>query len=286
VIALVAGLALALWAGIARAETVTVAPDDPDEPDNCFPFGQGTTWTPYLANFYRDVPSFELVPGDILAFDLGDTNDADIEMDVALAPTTTNGGTTQAQPFTSVANNGQTPENPRGDTTVGNFELRFEVEDTFEFAGGGLIIRMSSPSSSFALDNTCTSVLGGASATDPSGFFIQRSIADADGVSPWDNINPGDIAAFRVTETDPPETTITKGPKKKTEKDKAKLKFKSDEPGSFECKLDKRRFKPCDSPKKYKGLDLGKHKFKVRATDEGGNTDPTPAKRKWTVLGD
>jgi hypothetical protein len=85
-------------------------------------------------------------------------------------------------------------------------------------------------------------------------------------------------------DTDPPETTITKKPKKKTTKRKAKFGFTSDEAGStFECKIDKKSFKPCASPKKYK-VKPGRHRFQVRATDESGNTDPTPAKRKWKVV--
>ena len=88
-----------------------------------------------------------------------------------------------------------------------------------------------------------------------------------------------------ATDTDPPETTIDKGPKKKTKKRKAKLKFSSDESGSsFECKLDKKGFKPCESPYKKK-VKVKKHKFLVRATDVAGNVDPTAAKRKWKVLG-
>jgi CSLREA domain-containing protein len=83
----------------------------------------------------------------------------------------------------------------------------------------------------------------------------------------------------------PPQTTITKGPPRRTHKRAAKFKFTSSEAGStFQCKLDRRPFKPCRSPKKYKGLKPGKHVFKVRATDAAGNTDPTPAVRKFTVL--
>jgi hypothetical protein len=64
----------------------------------------------------------------------------------------------------------------------------------------------------------------------------------------------------------------------------AKFKFTSNEPGStFQCKLDKRKFKPCSSPKKYKHLSSGKHKFKVRAVDAAGNADTTPAKKKFTI---
>ena len=66
---------------------------------------------------------------------------------------------------------------------------------------------------------------------------------------------------------------------------KLKFKFTSDEPGStFECKVDKKRFKPCTSPRKVKRLDDGKHKFKVIATDAAGNVDPSAAKDKWRVV--
>jgi CSLREA domain-containing protein len=86
-------------------------------------------------------------------------------------------------------------------------------------------------------------------------------------------------------DTTPPETRITKGPKAKTRSRKAKFKFSSSEPGSkFECKLDRKRFKRCSSPKTYKGLKPGKHVFKVRAVDKAGNVDPTPAKKKFKVL--
>jgi hypothetical protein len=81
-----------------------------------------------------------------------------------------------------------------------------------------------------------------------------------------------------------PQTTITKHPKKKTEKTRAKFKFKSSEQNStFECKFDRKPWKPCDSPYMRKAKP-GEHKFKVRATDAAGNTDRTPAKFKWRVL--
>jgi hypothetical protein len=86
-------------------------------------------------------------------------------------------------------------------------------------------------------------------------------------------------------DTTAPQTKITKGPKRRTEKRKAKFRFTSSEPGStFECKFDRKPFKPCRSPKTKAHLKVGKHKFKVRATDAAGNTDPTPAKRKWRVV--
>jgi hypothetical protein len=56
-------------------------------------------------------------------------------------------------------------------------------------------------------------------------------------------------------------------------------------PSTFECKADKKPFKPCMSPKKVKRLDEGRHKFKVRATDAAGNVDPTPDKDRFRVVG-
>jgi len=82
-----------------------------------------------------------------------------------------------------------------------------------------------------------------------------------------------------------PETTIIKGPKARSRKRTAKFKFVSSEAGStFQCKLDKSKFKPCRSPKKYKRLKPGKHVFQVRAVDVAGNRDKTPAKRRFRVL--
>lgn len=82
----------------------------------------------------------------------------------------------------------------------------------------------------------------------------------------------------------PPDTKIVKGPPK-NHKTAVKFKFTATEAGSkFQCKLDRKPFKPCSSPKKYKKLKPGKHVFKVRAIDRAGNMDPTPAKRKFTVL--
>jgi virginiamycin B lyase len=86
-------------------------------------------------------------------------------------------------------------------------------------------------------------------------------------------------------DTDAPQTRITKGAPKKTEKSRVKFKFRSSEQGStFECKLDAKRWKRCDSPKTVRGLVEGKHKFRVRAIDPSGNVDPTPAKDKFRVV--
>jgi len=87
-----------------------------------------------------------------------------------------------------------------------------------------------------------------------------------------------------ATDTKAPTATITKGPKAKSASTTAKFKFKANEAGStFQCKLDKGKFKQCKSPKTYKKLKPGKHVFKVRATDKAGNVGK-PATKKFTVL--
>jgi hypothetical protein len=80
-----------------------------------------------------------------------------------------------------------------------------------------------------------------------------------------------------------PDTAIVSGPSGVIHSRNAVFEFRSDPPGaSFECKLDKRPFKPCASPRKYKHLGLGSHKFQVRALNAAG-TDTIPATRSFKI---
>jgi hypothetical protein len=82
-----------------------------------------------------------------------------------------------------------------------------------------------------------------------------------------------------------PNTKIKKRPKNRSSDDSPTFKFKSTESGSkFKCKLDRKKYKRCKSPKTYHGLDPGKHVFRVKAIDADGNADSTPAKDKFKVL--
>lgn len=89
------------------------------------------------------------------------------------------------------------------------------------------------------------------------------------------------------------QTAITKGPGKKTGSSKATFKFEAQScsnPGtvydgaSFVCALDGSKFKDCDSPRRYSGLDKGKHRFEVKGRISA-EVDPSPAKYKWKVKG-
>lgn len=93
------------------------------------------------------------------------------------------------------------------------------------------------------------------------------------------------VARFaREPDLDPPETRLTKKPKKRTKKRRARFAFEAGEPlATFECRLDKQTFKPCESPLRTKKLKRRRHTFRVRAIDTAGNADPTPAKAKFKV---
>jgi hypothetical protein len=79
----------------------------------------------------------------------------------------------------------------------------------------------------------------------------------------------------------PPDTTIAKA-KISQAKDKATFRFTSSEQGSFLCKLDGRPFRACTSPKSYKHLRAGRHRFQVEAVSTGG-TDPSPASKSFRI---
>jgi hypothetical protein len=67
-------------------------------------------------------------------------------------------------------------------------------------------------------------------------------------------------------------------------KRKATFKFASGEAGSrFLCKLDKKNYKRCTSPKTYKRLKRGKHVFRVKARDGAGNVDRTPIVKRFKI---
>jgi len=96
----------------------------------------------------------------------------------------------------------------KGDTTIGNYELRFTVGSPFNFPGGGLIIRFSNPSSSYALDTSCAQVLVRADSSDASGFFVERFYRDDDGVSPWDEPDTESIGGFQIITQDTTATAV------------------------------------------------------------------------------
>ncbi|MGH2958579.1 MAG: choice-of-anchor Q domain-containing protein, partial [Solirubrobacterales bacterium] len=91
----------------------------------------------------------------------------------------------------------------------------------------------------------------------------------------------GNLITPPVLDTLKPTLTISKKPKSKTTSTKLKVVFKASETASFQCKLDKGKFKTCKSPYK-KTVKRGKHKLQIKATDAAGNVSSVKT-IKWTV---
>lgn len=95
-------------------------------------------------------------------------------------------------------------------------------------------------------------------------------------------------AATYVEDSTAPRTRITMGPGVKTRRRKAVFRFAdiSGDPvgAKFACKLDRRKWKPCSSPFKLRGLGYRRHVLRVRGTDSLGNSESKPAKRSFKVI--
>lgn len=81
----------------------------------------------------------------------------------------------------------------------------------------------------------------------------------------------------------PPRTMIRKRSLKPA-KGRATFAFSSSEPDStFRCRIDRKPFGRCASPKAYRGLEPGRHVFEVVAVGAAGNRDPTPAVARFSI---
>jgi uncharacterized delta-60 repeat protein len=97
-------------------------------------------------------------------------------------------------------------------------------------------------------------------------------------------ITVGRFLAPTIDAQAPPKTKIVAGPRGKVDESKVKFRFRSSpDDASFQCKLDGRRWRACESPYKVGPLEQGRHRFKVRAISQDGERDPTPAKRRFVV---
>ena len=89
-------------------------------------------------------------------------------------------------------------------------------------------------------------------------------------------------------DTGPPDTTINGGPSGTVNTTAQSFLFSGTEVGStFQCRLDtpsgQGTYAACTSPQAYTTTANGAYTFSVRAIDAGGNVDPTPATRTFTV---
>jgi CSLREA domain-containing protein len=90
-------------------------------------------------------------------------------------------------------------------------------------------------------------------------------------------------------ESTPPETAITVAPPAHSSSPDALFEFTGTDNRTgaleldFECALDGGAFAGCSTPHELQDLAPGEHTLAVRAVDEAGNADPTPATHGWRV---
>ena len=83
-------------------------------------------------------------------------------------------------------------------------------------------------------------------------------------------------------DTTAPDTAIVGAAKQRSHR--ARFQITSTEDGStFECRLDRGRFAPCDSAFRSRKLNYGRHTLFARATDAAGNTDGSAAALKFKL---
>jgi len=100
-------------------------------------------------------------------------------------------------------------------------------------------------------------------------------------VDPADNADPEPPLVTFTVDTVAPDTTITKKPPKRLRRAKASFRFTASESlVTFECKLDAKPYTPCSSPRSLR-VRNGRHTFRVRAIDEAGNVDASPARHAF-----
>ncbi len=82
-----------------------------------------------------------------------------------------------------------------------------------------------------------------------------------------------------------PETKLLRRPARKSRDRTPTFRFGADEQGArFECRIDARPFRPCRSPYTSRALPPGRHSFRVRARDDSGKVDPSPATCSFRIL--
>ena len=97
------------------------------------------------------------------------------------------------------------------------------------------------------------------------------------------NVDDSPASSSWTLDTFAPETSVVSGPAAVTSNTKAAFAFEADEEALFECSLDGAEFAACESPQEHSALTDGEHVFAVRAVDEAGNVDASPALFTWRV---
>ena len=98
------------------------------------------------------------------------------------------------------------------------------------------------------------------------------------------NVDPIPAAGAFTVDTVAPDTTIGSGPTGTISDNTPTFNWDfADGAVAYECRVDDKPFAACESPETTAPLSDGQHAFELRAIDGGGNVDPTPASRTFTV---
>jgi hypothetical protein len=132
---------------------------------------------------------------------------------------------------------------------------------------------------------TCTSAKQYSGLSDGSHKFEVRAIDQAS------NLDASPATYAWTVDTKAPDTSITAKPAALVNVATASFSFTGDDTGgsgvaSFQCRLDSNApeaWEICTSAKQYSNLSEGSHKFEVRALDQAGNPDATPATHTWQI---
>ncbi len=129
--------------------------------------------------------------------------------------------------------------------------------------------------------STCTTPQNYTGLSDGSHTFQVRAI---DGIG---NTDPTPATFTWVVDANAPDTTIDSNPADPDSDSTPTFTFSGTDAGSgvagFECSIDAGAFAACTSPNTLGTLADGSHTFQVRAVDNLGNTDATPASYTWTI---
>ena len=161
-----------------------------------------------------------------------------------------------------------------GSLVSGNFLVSGTAD-----AGSNIELFEGSVSRGTALANTSGEwSIALTSVSDGSHAYKAKATDEASNTSAESNVRTVTVDAT------PPGTTITSGPSGYMKSTSASFSVSSSEEGStFKCSRDGSSFADCPTPTGYSGLAQGSHTFRVKAIDEVGNTDTTPASRTWFV---
>jgi len=113
-----------------------------------------------------------------------------------------------------------------------------------------------------------------------------NSVAPSERRCPGSSESPfGVVPGGGTSKKGGPQTSLRRKPGKRIHDRTPTFRFASSESDStFQCKLDGKPFRSCRSPFTTKQLALGQHTFKVRARDDSGKLDPSPASYGFKVV--